>query len=107
MNRLFIEEGQVLIKAGRFRDAEQLYVASGMIDSAVEMYRTTKNYDQLVRIVANHQADQLTRHHLDIARQLQTDGNRKSAEKHFIAVIITTSIPNFYFYLLFFFLFSG
>lgn len=88
MKRLFTDEGQALVKAGRLRDAEQLYVAAQLIDLAVEMYRSTKNYDQLVRLVSNHQPDQLFRHQLDIARQLQADGNRKSAEKHFIAVII-------------------
>jgi hypothetical protein len=37
----------------------------------------------------------LFRYHLDIARQLQADGNRKSAEKHFIAVIMTCSNEKF------------
>lgn len=74
------------MKVGRFREAEQLFIAAHLIDSAVEMYRSTKNYDQLIRIITNHQPDQLFRFHLDIARQLQVDGNRKSAEKHFIAV---------------------
>ena len=86
MKRLFTDEGQELVKAGRLRDAEQLYVAAQLIDSAVEMYRSSKNYDQLIRLITHPQPDQLSRYHLDIARQLQADGNRKSAEKHFIAV---------------------
>lgn len=86
IKRLFNDEGQTLVKAGRFREAEQLFVAAQLIDSAVEMYRSSKNYDQLIRVISNHLPDQLSRYHLDIARQLQADGNRKSAEKHFIAV---------------------
>lgn len=85
IKRLFNDEGQTLVKAGRFREAEQLFVAAQLIDSAVEMYRSSKNYDQLIRVISNHLPDQLSRYHLDIARQLQADGNRKSAEKHFIA----------------------
>lgn len=84
--RLFKEEGETLVKAGRYRDAEQLYVAANLIDAAIEMYRSIKNYDQLIRLVTTHQPDQLIRYHMDIARQLQMDGNRKAAEKHFIAV---------------------
>ena len=91
MKRLFTDEGQALVKVGRLRDAEQLYVAAQLIDLAVEMYRSSKNYDQLIRLITNHQPNQLSHYHLDIARQLQADGNRKSAEKHFIAVYYSVS----------------
>ena len=90
MTRLFTEEGQSLVKAGRFRDAEQLFVAAQLVELAVEMYRSNKNYDQLIRLITNHQPAQLSRYHMDIARQLQMEGNRKSAEKHFIAVRINS-----------------
>lgn len=86
MIRLFTDEGKNLVNAGRLRDAEQLYVAANLIDLAIDMYRSVKNYDQLIRLVTNHQPDQLTRYHMEIARQLQADGNRKAAEKHLIAV---------------------
>lgn len=86
MVRLFTEEGKNLVNAGRLREAEQLYVAANLIDLAIDMYRSVKNYDQLIRLVTNHQPDQLTRLHMEIARQLQADGNRKAAEKHLIAV---------------------
>ena len=36
MKRLFTDEGQALVKAGRLRDAEQLYVAAQLIDLAVK-----------------------------------------------------------------------
>lgn len=42
-NRLFLEEGKALEKAGCFRDAEHLYTAAQMYDSAFEMYRSSKN----------------------------------------------------------------
>ena len=90
-NRLFLEEGKGLEKAGRFRDAEHLYTAAQMYESAFEMYRSSKNYDQLIRLVAQYRPDQLAGCHFDIARQLQLDGNRKSAEKHLLAVLIDYS----------------
>ena len=88
MKRLFTDEGQALVKAGRLRDAEQLYVAAQLIDLAVEINRASKNYDQLIRLITNHQPNQLSHYHLDIACQLQADGNRKSTEKQCIAVFI-------------------
>ena len=69
------------------RDFEQLFVASHMIDSAVEMYRSVKNYEQLIRLISTHQPKQLSRFQLDIdARELRADGNKRAAEKYFIAV---------------------
>ncbi len=37
MKRLFTDEGQALVKAGRLRDGKQLYVAAQLIDLAVEI----------------------------------------------------------------------
>lgn len=86
ISKVFSEEGRALVKAARYRDAEQLFVAARMIDSAIEMYRSVKNYEQLVRLISTHQPDQLSRFQLDIARELVTDGNRRAAEKYYIAV---------------------
>jgi hypothetical protein len=80
MKRLFTDEGQALVKAGRLRDAEQLYVAAQLIDLTVKINCSSKNYDQLIRLITNHQPNQLSHYHLDIARQLQAYGNRKSTE---------------------------
>lgn len=93
-NRLFSEEGKALEKAGRFRDAEHLYTAAQMYELAFEMYRSTKNYDQLIRLVSKFRPDQLAACHFDIAQQLQTDGNRKAAEKHLLAVFIHLLLPS-------------
>lgn len=50
------------------------------------MYRTAKNYDQLIRLVGQHRPDQLTSYHRDIAAEMQREGNFKASEKHLLAV---------------------
>ena len=61
MTRLFNEEGQRLAGAKRYRDAEQLYLACGFLDAALTMYQSLKNYDAVIRLVAVHQPDQVSR----------------------------------------------
>ncbi len=50
------------------------------------MYRTAKNYDQLIRLVGQHRPEQLTSYHRDIAAEMQREGNFKASEKHLLAV---------------------
>ena len=83
--RIFNDEGRLLTSTGRYRDAEQLYLACGLLDSALSMYQSLKHYDSVIRLVSLHRREQLSKYHLDIAIQLQREGNRRSAENHFLA----------------------
>ena len=83
---MFANEAKHLEDDGRQREAEQLYVAAQLIESAIAMYRRSKSYDNVIRLVKNHQPDMLAKYHSDIGRQLQKEGNRKAAEKHLLAV---------------------
>ena len=82
----FIAEGNQLEANGRYREAEQLYLASELLDAALAMYAKLKGYDNILRLIKSHRPDELAHHHSEIARQLQLEGNRKAAEKHHLAV---------------------
>ena len=87
MNRLFADEGKILENAARYRDAEQLYISSKQLDLALSMYQHLKHYDNVIGLISIHKPDQVAEVHTEIAWQLQRDGNRKLAEKHYLAVI--------------------
>jgi len=85
-NKLFLAEGNQLEANGRYREAEQLYLASELLEAALAMYAKVKGYDNMLRLVKIHRPDELVKYHAEIARQLQLEGNRKAAEKHYLAV---------------------
>lgn len=82
----FLAEGNQLEANGRYREAEELYLASELLDAAVAMYAKVKGYDNMLRLIKSHRPDELVKYHTEIARQLQLEGNRKAAEKHHLAV---------------------
>ena len=85
--RIFTDQGKTLISAGKYRDAEQLYLSCNMLDAALTMYHDLKHYDSVVRLITIYRPDQLVNCHAQIGNRLQREGNRKGAESHFLAVI--------------------
>jgi intraflagellar transport protein 172 len=67
---LYISQAKGMESEGRYREAERLYVIVNEPDLAINMYKTIKQYDNMVRLVAVHHKDLLTDTHLHLAKVL-------------------------------------
>ncbi|TPX36361.1 hypothetical protein SmJEL517_g01621 [Synchytrium microbalum] len=68
----------------RYKEAEKIYITLNEPDLAIEMYKTHKQYDSLIRLVAAHHKDKLGETHTFLAKQMESEGNLRGAEHHFV-----------------------
>eukprot|EP01138_Halocafeteria_seosinensis_P002138 gb/GECG01002188.1/.p1 GENE.gb/GECG01002188.1/~~gb/GECG01002188.1/.p1 ORF type:complete len:1780 (+),score=281.74 gb/GECG01002188.1/:1-5340(+) len=83
VDQLFVDKAKKEAIAGNLQNAEQLYILIGQVDQAINMYKKCRDYDSMIRLVAAHRRAHLKQTHLHLARQLEQDGEFKSAERHF------------------------
>ena len=84
VSMLYVKEGQKLEKDGLYKEAERMYITVSEPDLAINMYKKAKQYDSMIRLVMKYRRDLLKETHLVVARQLETEGNTKVAEHHYI-----------------------
>ncbi|XP_046660390.1 intraflagellar transport protein 172 homolog isoform X2 [Homalodisca vitripennis] len=84
VTRIFLKQGQSLEAVGKLREAEKLYVAVDQPDMAIAMYKAQRQYDQMMRLVKQHHSDLLATTHLHLAQQLESEGNLRAAESHYL-----------------------
>ena len=84
MAMLYITQAHRLESAASFKEAERLYVMVHEPDLAINMYKKNRRYDDMIRLVTSYRKDLLTETHLHLAQQLETEGNFKLAEKHYV-----------------------
>jgi intraflagellar transport protein 172 len=82
---LYISQAKGMESEGRYREAERLYVIVNEPDLAINMYKTIKQYDNMVRLVAVHHKDLLTDTHLHLAKEMEAEGQQRQAEHHYCA----------------------
>ena len=68
----------------KFKDAEVLYLTCNEPDLAINMYRNNQLYDQMIVIVEKYHKELLIETYLRLAKQLENEGNLKSAELYYI-----------------------
>ncbi|KUF97591.1 L-amino-acid oxidase [Phytophthora nicotianae] len=81
--RLYVEQAHRMERAGKFKEAEKLFLTVNEPDLAINMYKNHKNYEQMIRLVTKYRKDLLKDTHLYLAQQLEHEGNYKEAEHHF------------------------
>jgi intraflagellar transport protein 172 len=81
---LFTREGKRLAGEGQLRQAERVLVMVGQHDLAITMYKRSKEYDAMVRLVAQFHKDLLAQTHQHIAKQLEKEGDHARAERHYV-----------------------
>ena len=81
--RLVIE-AERFEQEGRPKEAEKLYIMGGDPDKAIAMYKSIKQYDNMIRLVSQYRKDYLKQTHIMIANLLEKDNNLKQAENHYI-----------------------
>ncbi|TPX62114.1 hypothetical protein PhCBS80983_g00643 [Powellomyces hirtus] len=81
---LYISQAKEMEAQGKLKEAEKLYLTVKEPDLAINMYKNHKMYDHMIRLVAAYHKDLLTETHMYLGKTLETDGNFKQAEHHFI-----------------------
>ena len=93
---LYITQAHRLESSGKLKEAERLYVMVHEPDLAINMYKKGRRYDDMIRLVTSYRKDLLTETHLHLAQQLETEGNFKLAEKHYVEAQDWGSAVNMY-----------
>ena len=93
---LYITQAHRLESSGKLKEAERLYVMVHEPDLAINMYKKNRRYDDMIRLVTSYRKDLLTETHLHLAQQLETEGNFKLAEKHYVEAQDWGSAVNMY-----------
>ncbi|KAJ3030518.1 hypothetical protein HK097_005620, partial [Rhizophlyctis rosea] len=81
---LYISQAKEMETKGKLKEAEKLYLTVNEPDLAINMYKTHKQYDHMIRLVTAYHKDLLGETHLYLGRTLEAEGNLKGAEHHFL-----------------------
>lgn len=84
MHAFYRKKGREFEAQHKYKEAEKAYVQAEEYDAAISMYRKARNYDQMIRMVQHYRKDNLVQAHLLVAQQLESEGNLKEAEKHYV-----------------------
>ena len=68
----------------------------GEPDYAIQMYKSQRQYDHMIRLVAIHHKDALEDTHLYLAKTLEEEGKFKEAELHYLEAKDWKSVVNMY-----------
>ncbi|MCQ2816330.1 MAG: hypothetical protein MJ252_03590 [archaeon] len=82
--KILSTEAERFEKEGRLKEAEKLYIMSDNVDKAITMYKTYKQYENMIRLVAQYRKEFLKKTHKMIGAYLEQDKNFKMAEYHYI-----------------------
>merc|ERR1719502_698098 len=93
---LYITQAHRLEQAGKFKEAERLYVMVHEPDLAINMHKKNRRYDDMIRLVTSYRKELLAETHLHLAQQLETEGNFKLAERHYVEANDWGSAVNMY-----------
>ncbi|KAJ3234644.1 hypothetical protein HDU78_005723 [Chytriomyces hyalinus] len=81
---LYVSQAKEMEAAGKLKEAEKLYLTVREPDLAINMYKNHKHYDQMIRLVTSYHKELLTETHLYLGKTLETEGNFKLAEQHYV-----------------------
>ncbi|KAJ3216179.1 hypothetical protein HDU67_009828 [Dinochytrium kinnereticum] len=81
---LYISQARDMEAQSKLKEAEKLYLTVGEPDLAINMYKNHKHYDQMIRLVTAYHKDLLIETHLYLGKTLETEGNFKLAEHHYV-----------------------
>ncbi|KAJ3273642.1 hypothetical protein HDV01_004251 [Terramyces sp. JEL0728] len=92
----YIAQAKEMESQGKLKDAEKLYITVGEPDLAINMYKNHQNYDNMIRLVTQYHNDLLNETHLYLGKTLESEGNLKQAEYHFVEASDFKSAINMY-----------
>ncbi|CAL4073000.1 unnamed protein product, partial [Meganyctiphanes norvegica] len=93
---MYVNQAQVLEGQGKFKEAEKLYISVHEPDLAITMYKKQRQFDQMMRLVAEYHPDLVQSTHLHLSGELEQESNYREAEKHYIAAEDWKAAVNMY-----------
>ena len=84
VSKMYVGQAQELEEQGRFKEAEKLYISVNEPDLAISMYKKQRQYENMMRLVQSYHPDLVQSTHTHLAQELESEGNHKSAESHFV-----------------------
>ena len=84
VTKLYSNQAKELEAKGRYKEAEKLYITINDNAAAILMYKRTKNYDALVRLVRQYYPDKLKDTQITIAKELEQEKRYKEAEIYYV-----------------------
>ncbi|KAL1502378.1 hypothetical protein ABEB36_007525 [Hypothenemus hampei] len=85
VSEMYISRAEDLEEAGKFREAEKLYLSVNAPDLAIAMYKKNEQYDNMIRLVEKYHPNLLQTTHLHLGQQLESQGKHRAAEIHYLA----------------------
>lgn len=96
VTRLYSSQAKELEVKGRYKEAEKLYITINDNAAAILMYKRTKNYDALIRLVRQYYPDKMKDTEITIAKELEQEKRYKEAEMHYVQAGDWKSAANMY-----------
>ncbi|RTG85468.1 intraflagellar transport protein 172 [Schistosoma bovis] len=84
INIMYLSHAEEFEKIGNYKEAERLYLTVKETDRAITMYKNTRQYREMLRLVKQFNADLLNQTYLHLAEQFQSEGNFKQAEQYYL-----------------------
>ncbi|KAM7445695.1 hypothetical protein ABFA07_005947 [Porites harrisoni] len=81
---IYISQAQELEAQGKYKEAERLYCTVEEPDLAINMYKKLRQFDNMIRLVAIHHEDLLADTHIHLAKELESEGQLRQAEHHYL-----------------------
>lgn len=82
---LFVSQAKQLEAKGDYAGAERVYLKVSEPDQAIVMYKKTREFTNMIRLVQMYRPDYLLKTHLSLGAQFEKENNLKTAETHYIA----------------------
>ncbi|CAI2733336.1 unnamed protein product [Schistosoma spindalis] len=96
LTNMYLSYAEEFEKNGNYKEAERLYLTVKEIDRAITMYKTTRQYSEMLRLVKQFNIDLLNQTYLHLAEQFQNENNFKQAEQYYLEAKDWKSAINMY-----------
>lgn len=83
---MYLSQAEQLESSGQLKEAERLYLTIKETDRAITMYKRTRQYRDMLRLVRTYNPELLDQTHLHLAQELEKEGNLKQAEQYYLEV---------------------
>ncbi|KAF5402479.1 Intraflagellar transport protein [Paragonimus heterotremus] len=93
---MYLAQAEDLETNGRLKEAERLYLTVKETDRAILMYKRNRQYRDMLRLVRIYNPELLDQKLLDLAQDLEKEGNLKQAEQYYMEAKNWKSAVNMY-----------
>ncbi|VDM37534.1 unnamed protein product [Toxocara canis] len=94
--KMYGKLAQDMEEAGRFSDAEQLYISIGQPNKAIAMYKKADRLEEMMALVEKYHSEHVQETHKHIAGDLEERGDLKAAEEQYLKAGDWKSAVNMY-----------